>query len=178
VPETAISVREAEPEDAPGIAVVHISSWQVAYAHIFPADALRGLADLEDRRATFWRETIASPSARSHTLVAVADAGVVGFAHTRPTRDEDADAKRVGELTAIYVSPDQWGSGAGRLLMTAVVERLRRSGFAEAMLWVLEENPRARRFYERAGWHPDGGVKEDEFLGTRVSEIRYRTALA
>ena len=171
-------MREATAENAPGIAHVHIRTWQAAYADIFPAEALRELDGLEARRATFWRETIASPSARSHTLVAVADAGVVGFAHTRPTRDEDADAKRVGELTAIYVSPDQWGSGAGRVLMTAVVERLRRSGFAEAMLWVLEGNPRARRFYERAGWHPDGGVKEDEFLGTRVREIRYRTALA
>jgi RimJ/RimL family protein N-acetyltransferase len=44
-------------------------------------------------------------------------------------------------------------------------------------LWVLEDNPRARRFYEAAGWSTDGRTKEDEFLDTRVREVRYRIAL-
>ena len=30
-------------------------------------------------------------------------------------------------------------------------------GFGSAMLWVLEDNARARAFYEAAGWRPDGG---------------------
>jgi hypothetical protein len=39
---------------------------------------------------------------------------------------------------------------------------------------VLEDNPRARRFYEREGWALDGGRKEEELLGTIVAEVRYR----
>ncbi len=52
-----------------------------------------------------------------------------------------------------------WGTGAGRLLMSAFVERLRESGFEDATLWVLDDNPRARRFYEAAGWTLDGGSR-------------------
>jgi hypothetical protein len=36
-------VRGAVPGDADGIARVHVASWQVAYAHIFPSDALQAL---------------------------------------------------------------------------------------------------------------------------------------
>ena len=42
---------------------------------------------------------------------------------------------------------------------------------------MLEDNPRARRFYEREGWDIDGARTEDEFLGVRVAEVRYRLTL-
>jgi RimJ/RimL family protein N-acetyltransferase len=64
-----------------------------------------------------------------------------------------------------------------RCLMAAVLRALRASGFTTASLWVLEDNPRARRFYEREGWTRDGGRREEEFLGVPVAEIRYRFTL-
>ena len=57
--------------------------------------------------------------------------------------------------------------------MQASLDALRERGFADAMLWVLADNPRARRFYEREGWHDDGGRKRDAFLGVDVEEVRY-----
>jgi hypothetical protein len=39
---------------------------------------------------------------------------------------------------------------------------------------VLEDNPRARRFYERAGWALDGGRKAEPRWGVRAPEVRYR----
>jgi GNAT superfamily N-acetyltransferase len=81
------------------------------------------------------------------------------------------------ELRAIYVLPETWGSGAGPALMRAALEHLRGCGCTEGTLWVLEDNPRARRFYEREGWELDGGRKEDEFLGVRVAEVSYRIRL-
>jgi ribosomal protein S18 acetylase RimI-like enzyme len=169
-------VREATTDDAAAIARVHTRSWQGAYAHVFPAERLHRLDDLEDRRAGDWRGWLELADARRHTLVALRGDELVGFVHGGPARDDDVDATRVGELFAIYVSPDRWGSGAGRALMTAHLERLRTSDFSEAILWVLEDNPRARRFYEAAGWSTDGATKEDEFLETRVREVRYRIA--
>ena len=85
-----------------------------------------------------------------------------GGARTRPGELRRA----VGDLRA----PEAWGSGAGTALLAAGVEELRRQGYAEASLWVLEDNPRARRFYEREGWTLDGARKEDEFLGV-VTEL-------
>jgi ribosomal protein S18 acetylase RimI-like enzyme len=161
--------------DAVGIARVHARTWQVAYTHVFPAEALERLTDAEaeKRRAGFWRETIERDAERSHMLVARAGDEVVAFASLGPAREDDA----TGELYAIYVHPERCGQGVGRALMAEGLERLRGSGFAEAILWVLEDNPRTRRFYERSGWSTDGGVKVDEFLDTHVREIRYRIAL-
>jgi RimJ/RimL family protein N-acetyltransferase len=61
--------------------------------------------------------------------------------------------------------------------MAAVLGALRRRGFTTATLWVLEDNPRARRFYEREGWVLDGEQREEEFLGVAISEVRYRITL-
>jgi ribosomal protein S18 acetylase RimI-like enzyme len=169
-----IVVRDAEPKDAEDIARVHVASWQVAYEHIFHSRALARLDDAADRRAAFWRREIEAHVPLSSTLVAEDADGIVGFVDVRPSRDEDAEPERTGELTAIYVAPRGWGTGAGRLLMAEALERLRASEFEDATLWVLEDNPRARRFYEIAGWRADGQVKEDEFLETRVREVRYR----
>jgi hypothetical protein len=53
-----IVVRDAVPNDAEGIARAHVASWQVAYDHIFPAEALARLDDTSDRRAAYWRREI------------------------------------------------------------------------------------------------------------------------
>jgi hypothetical protein len=47
----------------------------------------------------------------------------------------------------------------------------------EAMLWVLEGNPRTRRFHELAGWRLDGAAKDETVLDMPVREVRYRIAL-
>ena len=67
--------------------------------------------------------------------------------------------------------------GAGPALMAAALEAMRASGFGAASLWVLDDNPRARRFYEREGWTADGGRREEEFLGVPITEVRYRIKL-
>jgi GNAT superfamily N-acetyltransferase len=169
------AVEAARSEDAAGIAQVHGRTWHVAYAHVFPADGLERLtaAEAQARRAQFWRETIERGDDRSHTLVR-RDADVVaGFASLGPAREDDS----VGELYAIYVLPEMWGLGIGQALMAEALDRLRSDGFAEAILWVLEDNPRTRSFYERSGWSADGGVKDEEWMGTLAREIRYRIAL-
>jgi len=82
-----------------------------------------------------------------------------------------------GEVYAIYVLPDCWGQGIGRALLAHAERDLIEHGYDEAVLWVLADNQRARAFYERAGWHADGGTKRDTFGGREVEEVRYRRAL-
>lgn len=117
-----------------------------------------------------------SAAVRFQTLVAVLDEAIVGFAAMGP-RDFGADESAVGELYAIYVLPNIQGRGAGRALMTEAVDRLRSDGFVEAVLWVFEDNPRTRRFYEQTGWSADGGTKDETWLGTTAPAVRYRIAL-
>jgi GNAT superfamily N-acetyltransferase len=165
-------VRDARAEDAAAIARVHTRSWQVAYAHAFPAEALAGIS--VERRTEWWTQWLPAASPRAAILVAEVDGEVRGFASVGAARE---NGERLGELYAIYVDPDHWGAGLGRALISEAEERLRGAGFAEAILWVLEDNPRTRRFYEAAGWTHDGGSKRDTHLGTEVSEVRYRKRL-
>jgi ribosomal protein S18 acetylase RimI-like enzyme len=167
-----VSVRDAVPEDAFGIAAVQNRTWQHAYAHVFPAEQLASLRD--DRRGEWWQRLLAEKPVGTHTVVVDGDDGVLGFASFGQAL---ADPSPVGELYSIYVLPEASGRGIGRALMAEAVRRLREGGFAEAILWVLEDNSRTRRFYEAAGWRADGGVKDETLLDTAVREIRYRIAL-
>jgi GNAT superfamily N-acetyltransferase len=162
-----VRVRRAEPADARGIAEVHTRTWRAAYRHVFPADVLDGL-DVEER-VRGWLERI---EANLDVWVAETDAGIVGFVAAGPSRTEDG----FGELYAIYVLPDAWGSGAAPALMAAFKDWLEREGYTTAMLWVLADNPRARRFYEREGWRVDG-ERIDTIRGVEVEEALYRLTL-
>ena len=159
-------VRPARPEDAAAIADVHVRTWQAAYEHVFGTQRLAGI---EERRRAQWEEWLANPQPAWRAFVAEEAGRVLGFVRVGDSRDESGK----GELFAIYVLPEAWGSGAGSALMASALEALR--GYSSAMLWVLEENPRARRFYEREGWILDGGRRDEEILGVTVAEVRYRT---
>ena len=73
--------------------------------------------------------------------------------------------------------PQHWGTGVGRALIEAGEDELRRLGHRDAILWVLDDNPRARRFYERAGWSVDGEAREIHIFGFDVAEVRYTKRL-
>ncbi|MGZ4388822.1 MAG: N-acetyltransferase family protein [Gaiellaceae bacterium] len=65
-----------------------------------------------------------------------------------------------GWLNGLYVRPEAWGTGVAALLHDRALAAL---GSGTARLWVLEENHRARRFYERRGWRPDGTTRDVPF---------------
>jgi GNAT superfamily N-acetyltransferase len=170
----AAHVRPATLADADGIGLVHVRSWQAAYRGKMPQDHLDGLDPA--RRAEGWRRIMreTEPS-RGGVLVAAAEGGgIIGFASFGPSRDSDTDPQVTGEVSAIYADPDAWGTGTGRDLMAGAVAGLARLGYADAILWVLDGNDRARRFYARAGWAEDGATKTDGSRGFDISEVRYR----
>jgi RimJ/RimL family protein N-acetyltransferase len=75
-------------------------------------------------------------------------------------------------LYALYVTPDHWSTGAGRALTDAVLDGLRAAGYRRVVLWTLTENARARRFYAKAGFAPDGATNVLAALG-HIEEVRY-----
>jgi GNAT superfamily N-acetyltransferase len=170
-----VTVRAAEPADARGIARVHVAAWQAGYEGLLPAPFLAGLS--VPKRAARWQGILAEPSdQRARTLVAERGGSVVGFASVGPSRDDDADPVS-GELWAIYVDPQHWGTGIGHVLHVAALEALQADGATSASLWVLQGNDRATRFYERHGWAADGASKTDWRDDVRLDELRYRTSL-
>jgi RimJ/RimL family protein N-acetyltransferase len=88
------------------------------------------------------------------------------------------DAPALGRVhVRAWQAADRWGTGAGRALLLAAHAQLARLGYAEAVLWVLPGNRRARRFYEAAGWVADGAERSAEVQGVVVPEVRYRRRL-
>ena len=72
------------------------------------------------------------------------------------------------EIVAIHSLPESWGTGLGRAMMT---EALKQIGDRPVHLWTFKKNTRARRFYEKHGFHWDGTERISEFDG--ALEVRY-----
>ncbi len=163
-----MEIRLATGNDADAVERVRVHGWRVAYRHVFPPEELDALPI----DAARWRPRLASPPPGWSTFVAVDAAGLLGFATVGPSRDSPG----LGELYAIYVDPDAWSRGVGLALLQRAEKQLTPE-YDSAMLWVLEDNPRARRFYEAAGWDADGARKAEERWGIRAPEVRYRKEL-
>ncbi|MCB1088790.1 MAG: GNAT family N-acetyltransferase [Verrucomicrobiae bacterium] len=161
-------IRRAVNEDARRIAEIHVSSWQVAYDSLIPADYLNGLSVA--RREAVWLAAI--DEARGPVFVSSVEDRIVGFCHVAPSRDEDSVG--CAEITAIYVAPSFWRQGHGHALCEEAVSYAEREAFCDITLWVIAENRRARRFYERMGFLEDGGFKSVERPGFVLNEVRYR----
>jgi ribosomal protein S18 acetylase RimI-like enzyme len=186
-----IEIRPVTPTDAPDIAKVRHDSWHAAYEGIIPTPTID--------RATAVVAAAANPPPYRRTVVAEAGEhpAVVGYASFGPERTvatafisdgspraarpgspltADGLAGLVGELYALYVTPAWWSTGTGRALMDHVLAALKAEGYPRIVLWVLADNTRARRFYERAGFTPDGGTNVISGLGG-VLEVRYTRGL-
>ena len=162
------TVRRATPEDARAIAEVKIETWRAAYAGVMPQEALDAM-DV-DEHEQIWRGYIAAE--RTGIFVAEQDGDVIGFVSVGPCSHEEGP----GELYAIYVRPSAWDTGAGLALMEKAVEWLTER-YRNAVLWVAEDNPRARRFYERYGWMPADTRVAEVAPGATVNEVLYRLVL-
>jgi ribosomal protein S18 acetylase RimI-like enzyme len=169
-----MEIRRATEDDVSDIARIHVEAWRWAYKGQLPDDFLQSLSI--ERRTEGWRQEISDPESESRVWVTIESGRVVGFASTAPSRDEDTD-DRTAELLTLYLEPQRVGTGLGRALLVHAVEDLQRRGYERASLWVLTSNERARRFYERNGWHPDGRTKADEVRGVQLNEVRYRRSL-
>ena len=169
-----VIVRPAVPVDAPAMAALHVRAWRAAYVGVLPAAFLAGLA-VEEREA-MWRGSLTAPelAPAERAILVAEDAGVIlGFTAAGAALGDDELG--LGELYAINVDPAAWGGYAGGALLVGATAWLD-GRFATSILWVVESNGRARRFYESAGWSPDGATRIDTYEGTRVRNLRYRRA--
>lgn len=175
----SVVVRAAAPDDAAAIDAVRFASWQAAYGHLIPGSVF---ADW-DPAALTERMRAALTAGIRRGLVAETDGAVVGFCTYGACRDDDLP--EASEVYAIYARPDHWSTGVGRALLGSALGDLGASAGAAAgaaagrpiVLWVLRDNARARRFYEIAGFTPDGTTRDTALLGGGpLPELRYRLA--
>jgi ribosomal protein S18 acetylase RimI-like enzyme len=177
-----LTVRVATPQDAADIVRINVHGWRLAYAGIVPDDVLAAM-DVT-ARVERYRQRMGQ-SSQFESLLAQDSGATIGYTSLGPYRigqHEGVLSRRVGEVVAIYVDPPRWGTGAGRALMDAALARLAARGFSSVRLWVLADNGRARRFYERAGFTPDGAraaypVTRPDGSVVDLPELRYARLL-
>jgi GNAT superfamily N-acetyltransferase len=176
---TDFELRAGLPSDADAITDVQVASWRAGYAHVFPQSVLYA-DDFDSSRRTFWKSWRFGAGHRVAVVTEQPDdrERVIGFCSYGPERERARGFTGRGEVWAFYVHPDRWGRGAAIELMEHVEDRLRAEGFVTAVLWVLDDNPRARRFYERQGWVATGiAANFDDYCDVSVPEVEYRKEL-
>ena len=155
--------------ERPAVAWVRVASWRAGYAGLVPDSELAAIG--EPDRLALWVERMAT-STEVSTLVALLDGEVIGFAAYGAERSDLAPAVAGrGEVFALYVHPDRWGTGAGHALMTSARAALGARGYDAVSVWVLEGNARGIAFYERQGFRATGDVTESRV--DALPEARY-----
>lgn len=140
-----VSLRLATPGDAAAGAHLHIACWREAYSPLVDSALLQPrLADAE-RWVRAWQDQLAQGPPR---WLAIHDGELIGFAVGGPARDPHSPTGL--ELYAVYVLAAWYGTGVGQALLDQVVAD------QPCSLWVLEGNGRAKGFYARNGFVPDG----------------------
>ena len=110
---------------------------------------------------------VSSNASNGYTFVAKDGERVVGFVFWG---EREEDGQSVGEIFALYVLREYYGTGLGRRLMDAALEQLKDRPVV--CLWAVKGNARAIRFYEKCGFCPDGAELFSERHGS--AEVRLR----
>ena len=168
----SVRVRPAVDDDAATIARVHVDSWRGAYRGLLPDRILDGLSVAG--REGLWRQRIAPASRGPRTLVAEVGGSVEGFVTFAVRARDVEEPPGVGEIPALYVSPSTWRSGVGTALLAAALDGLRAAGCREAILWMLDGNRRAARFYRSRGWADDGGRRRSQYFPDETGLVEAR----
>ena len=152
---------------APQASHIFAMSWKTGYRGIVPQAYLDSIPD--DRWVKFLGNE-GYENFREDWMLCDDDryVAVSSVCHAR-----DAQYDGWGELMSIYVMPDAYRHGYGRVLFSFAMERLRAQGYRDAYLWVLEDNLRARCFYEAMGFRACGDRIFQNIGGCELAELRY-----
>lgn len=164
----ALEIIRAGLADAAEIGYIHAMAWQAAYKGLIATSFLAGVTPA--KRAARFRQHYVT---RKEQCYLFRVNGInAGLAFLGRARDEKLPAT-VGEIGAFYFLPAFWGSPNTHEAMRFCLAHLQVAGYHEVVLWVLEANWRARKFYEKTGFHHDGSNKLIE-IGCLLPEMRYR----
>lgn len=159
-----MEIRYVTPMDNPlDISEIYEKSWKYAYRNIIPTDYLESIP------SGCWANSI--NKAGMHSLIITENNQIIGTASFCKSRWEHYS--EYGEIVSIYFLPEYIGKGYGQYLLNACVDELNKSGFNRILLWVLEENQRARKFYEKNRFVCTDNILDDNIGGKALREIMY-----
>lgn len=152
-----INIRYATIEDAREITLMHIESWKTTYRGIFPDEWL-------DKTPETIAKNIENRVKRIHddnesgwpNIVAEIDGQIVGWA--AGGNNKNPEYPFAVDLNALYLLKEFQNQGIGKMLVKAFVELALKNGYNSMIIWALEENHQARKFYQKLGGKEVGNM--------------------
>ena len=142
------------------MSLIHALGWRDTYADAVPADYMA--SEITDDR---WVEVFRANYETQN--------GVHGLLLCRGGEPVSC-LNYWGEIASFYTHPAQRGRGYGGLLFDEACRRMKEAGFANAFVFVLRENEKARRFYAAHGFAWDGTHADIPFPHDTVCvDLRY-----
>jgi GNAT superfamily N-acetyltransferase len=109
---------------------------------------------LQNHSPDVWEKELADSAFA--VRVAELDGTMVGYAKLGPPHLPFEPRGEAAELRQLYVLEDMKGQGVARTLIEWIIDRARDRRADHLYLSVFTENHRARRFYEKYGFEPEG----------------------
>jgi len=167
-----IKIRYTVESDISTLAQVHSRSLQAAFGELFPIEIVNERFSYERRFSGFTKEIEKGEPFNALVYVDENPVGVVSFG---PSRHIEI-AEDTIELWRMYILPEFWGTGAASEAMNWAFSEIKKIGYKRTILWVLEENTRAQRFYEKCGFIKTEQILDAEF-GRPIRDFMYEIDL-
>ena len=150
-------------DDRLAISKIYEESWKYTYKGIIPQEYLNSIP--EGR----WSKNFDRPGWK--TLVCIVDGKYIGTSSFCKSRFEQFPD--CGEIISIYFLPEYMGKGYGKKLLETSILELKKLGFDELFLWVLDDNIKAKNFYEHLGFLQTEEYLDDTIGGKEFREVRF-----
>lgn len=161
-----LSIRKVKYEDIEQIVDINIKDWKKGYKGIIDDEILDNLN--REEKIEKWREHYRT----GNVIVAEENGEILGYCKYEDNtvyKNTNIDS----EIIAIYVDCDKLGNGVGSKLVEYAMADLKNKNKTKMIIWCLEKNKNARKFYEKMG----GKLINDEkyFIkeGKRYKEVGY-----
>ena len=142
------SIRRAVSGDESLLAFIQTESWKAAFKQIIPDELLEKCTDVE--RATAMYKRLLQEKKGNGYILSV-DEKPHCIAWWDATREKNMPG--YAEIICIHSLKERWKQGYGSKMMDRMLSDIASAGYSKIMLWVFEENERARKFYEAKGFH-------------------------
>ena len=162
-----METRKATNGDVKDISRIYALSWKFAYKGIIPQ------AYLDDLKEDHWESAFIN-WIKDNVLTAqilFKDSKPIGCVAYGKSRDKLLPD--YGEIVSLYLLPEYFGKGYGNKLLDIALSDLKESGYNSIYLWVLKDNQRARRFYEKNGLRCNNDEYILEIMGEQIIDVRY-----
>ena len=159
-----ISIRRAIPGDEQVLAYIQTESWKAAFVGILSPEELERCTDIQ-KAEQMYHNVLRRDGC--NMAIEFVDGKPHCIAAWGKNRCDLGDT--VGELICIQSLQNNWAKGYGSAMMNYVLDQLQQSNYESVILWVFEDNKRARKFYEKQGFE----LTEQTKMANGISELMY-----